>query len=114
MIAAILAAIGGRGLAIGAAVVAGILFTVAVYQTGVNAERKRGEAATLRTKIQALELDIKVAKDAANVARKIGDANEVAATSNAEKVRELTDRLAKRKDAPRLSPADARSLSDIR
>lgn len=43
----------------------GGILIISIYQTGVRAERKRGEAAALRVKIATLEADIRQARLAA-------------------------------------------------
>lgn len=43
----------------------GIVLIAGIYQTGVRAERKRGEAAALRAQIATLEADIRQARLAA-------------------------------------------------
>lgn len=116
MVHLILAKLGGRGMAIIAAFVAGMAVLVAAYQTGVNAERKRGEAASLLAEIATLKRDIEIQKAATNVARKIADANEVSAATNAEKVRALALEISNRPAADQcgLSRDDARRLRGIR
>ena len=42
----------------------GMAVLIGVYQTGVNAERKRGQAAALRAEIATLKADIAIARQA--------------------------------------------------
>lgn len=102
-----------RGIVIAASVVA-VLF--AAYRTGVNGERKRGEAASLRAQIAAMRAD------AANIRQAIDDADQRSASldnlqsTNAEKVR-VVIREAEKAPAScgcRLDAAAARRLQSIR
>jgi hypothetical protein len=84
-----------------------------VYQAGVNAERKRGEAATLRVEIQTLRRD-KAISDAALI-RVADDAAELAAEAeqNERQIDALQDIIRNRAD-PGLTQLELDGLLNIR
>lgn len=111
--AALLSPAAWRGIVIAASVVA-VLF--AAYRTGVNGERKRGEAANLRAQIAAMQADAAIARQAVDDADQRSANLEKLATSNAEKVR-VVIREAEKTPAScgcRLDAAAARRLQSIR
>ena len=83
------------------------------YQTGVNAERKRGEAATLRVEIQTMRRD-KAISDAALI-RVADDAAELAAEAeqNERQIDALQDIIRNRAD-PGLTQLELDGLLNIR
>jgi hypothetical protein len=116
MIGAVLGLIGGRGIAIAAGALAAVALLFGVYQTGVSAERKRGEAATLRAQLAIVRADLAISRAAEVDAKARGDELASAAGKNKEAIDELEADLAKRPVADRcgLSGADARKLRNIR
>lgn len=86
----------------------GAVLLLAAYQTGANAERKRGEAADLRVRIETLQTDLDIARSAAERAR---------ATSQAlaDRARTLSERLENAPDAdPSCGPYSAADLERLR
>lgn len=115
MIGAILGVLGGRGVAIVAAVVGALVLLAAVYQTGVNAERKRGEAASLRAQLKIKDADLKAAQRAGEIAKQLASELERSASETAGSLYALEEEIRKRPvaDQCKLSPADARWLRDF-
>lgn len=115
MIGAVLGVLGGRGVAIVAAVVGALVLLTAVYQTGVNAERKRGEAASLRAQLKIKDADLKAAQRAGEIARQLASELERSASETAGALYELEQKLAKQPpgSVPRVSPADAEWLRNF-
>lgn len=89
----------------------GMAVLVGAYQTGVNAERKRGQAAALRAEIATLKADIAIARQAEADAATRAAAVELAADADRKIVEET--RRAPSNPACRLSPADALRLQSI-
>lgn len=116
MIGAVLGVLGGRGAAIVAGALAAVALLVAVYQTGVNSERKRGEAASLRAELKIKEADLQAAKRAGEMAKQLASEMERSAAENAGSLYALEEEIRKRPPADqcRLSPADAARLRNIR
>lgn len=86
---------------------------VGVYQAGVNAERKRGEAASLRVQIETMRRDKAIA-DAALI-RVADDAAELAAEAeqNERQINALQDIIRNRAD-PGLTQSELDGLLNIR
>lgn len=86
---------------------------VGIYQAGVNAERKRGEAATLRVEIQTMKRDKAIA-DAALI-RVTNDAAELkaAAEANEEQIDALREIIRNRAD-PGITQPELDGLLNIR
>jgi len=89
----------------------GMAVLFGAYRTGVNAERKRGEAAALRAQIATLRADIAIARQAEADAAARATAIEAAAAADQKIVEEV--RNAPSIPACRLSERDARRLSRI-
>lgn len=108
--------IGGKALLYIGAFLAGAALLAGAYQTGKNAERKRGEAATLRNEIKVLRSDLAAAKAAETAAQIEADRLAAAAKKDEGTTREIDDDLAKRKPEDRglLSRRDADRLRRIR
>lgn len=102
MIARILG--GWKGMAIGAA--AGVAILLGAYQTGVNAERSRGEAAELRVELDTLKADKALAEKALISAR----SKEVELTLETRQHEEELDAL--RKDLAARPPGSGRPATD--
>lgn len=66
----------------------GMAVLIGVYQTGVNAERKRGQAAALRAEIATLKADIAIARQAEADAATRAAAIELAADADRKIVEE--------------------------
>ena len=66
----------------------GMAVLVGAYQTGVRAERKRGEAAALRSQIATLKADIAIARQAEADAATRAAAVEIAAATDRKIVEE--------------------------
>jgi hypothetical protein len=98
-----------------AGALAAIALLVAVYQSGVNAERKRGEAATLRAELRIKEADLEAAKRAGEIAKQFADEMERSASESAGALDALEQELSKRPagSVPRVSPADAQWLRNF-
>ena len=90
----------------------GMAVLVGAYQTGVNAERKRGQAAALRAEIATLKADIAIARQAEADAATRAAAVEIAAAADRKIVEEIS--RAPSNPACRLSPADVQRLNRIR
>jgi hypothetical protein len=90
-----------------------VALLVGVYQAGVNAERKRGEAATLRVQIETMRRDKAIA-DAALI-RVADDAAELAAEAeqNERQIDALQDIIRNRAD-PGLTQSELDGLLNIR
>lgn len=96
---------------VGGLAIVGLL--IGVYQAGVNAERKRGEAASLRVEIETLKRDkaiaeralIRVADDTAEL--------EAAARENERQIDALQDIIRNRAD-PGLTQSELDGLLNIR
>lgn len=97
-------------LAVGLAVVA---MLIGAYQTGVNAERDRGEAASLRVEIQTLRRDKEIADRA--LIRVSNDAAQLAAEKrqNEEQINALRQIITDRAD-PGLTQSELDGLLNIR
>jgi len=89
----------------------GMAVLVGAYQTGVRAERKRGEAVALRAEIATLKADIAIARQAEADAATRAAAVEIAAAADRRIVEEIS--RAPSNPACRLSPADALRLQSI-
>lgn len=89
----------------------GMAVLFGAYQTGVNAERKRGQAAALRAEIATLKADIGIARQAEADAATRAAAVEIAAAADRKIVEEI--RSAPSNPACRLDDAAARRLSRI-
>ena len=89
----------------------GMAVLIGVYQTGVNAERKRGQAAALRAEIATLKADIAIARQAEADAKARATAIEVAAAADQRIVEEIS--RAPSNPACRLDDATARRLQSI-
>jgi hypothetical protein len=89
----------------------GLIF--GAYQTGVNAERKRGEAASLRVEIETLRRDKDIADRA--LVRVADDVAELAAAKeqNEEQINALREIIADRAD-PGLTQSELDGLLNIR
>lgn len=79
----------------------GALVVVSAYQTGVNAERKRGEAAGLRVELETLRSDMRLAAQAQDSATIKAAALEAAARQREEELDALRKELASRPEADR-------------
>lgn len=96
---------------VGGMAIVGLL--IGVYQAGVNAERKRGEAASLRVEIETLKRDktiaeralIRIADDAAEL--------EAAARENERQIDALQD-IIRNRDDPGLTQSELDGLLNIR
>jgi hypothetical protein len=95
------------------AIAAGLVLAVlaGVYRAGVNAERKRGEAAALRAEIATLQRDRDIARQAEADAAARTTALEAASRADRALLEEI--RRAPPNPSCRLSPADARRLQSI-
>jgi hypothetical protein len=89
----------------------GMAVLVGAYQTGVRAERKRGEAAALRAQIATLKADIAIARQAEADAKARATAIEVAASADQRIVEEV--RNASQTRSCVISPDLARRLQSI-
>lgn len=89
----------------------GVVLVAGIYETGVRAERKRGEAAGLRAQIATLEADIKQARLAAADGAARATAIEAASATDNRIIEEV--RRAAGPNSCRLSPADAARLQSI-
>lgn len=89
----------------------GMAVLIGVYQTGVNAERKRGQAAALRAEIATLKADIAIARQAEADAATRAAAVEIAAAADRKIVEEIS--RAPSNPACRLDDAAARRLQSI-
>lgn len=96
---------------VGAAVCAAVL--IGVYQAGARAERERGEAASLRSRITVLKLDIATAEAMSALDRSLAASAEQAAQINSEHVDALRKQSEGRVCGP-LTDRDARGLRNIR
>lgn len=86
---------------------AGILLCVGLYQAGVNAERRRGEAAQLRVELETVRLD-KVNAEKALISERAKAAELLAEDRrNEEELDALRKALAARPDADRRPATDA-------
>lgn len=90
-----------------------VVILVGAYQTGVNAERKRGEAASLRVEIETLRRDKDIADRA--LVRVADDVAELAAAKeqNEEQINALRQIVADRAD-PGLTQLELDGLLNIR
>lgn len=115
MIGAILGVLGGRGAAIVAGALAAVALLVAVYRTGVNAERKRGEAATLRAELRIKEADLQAALRAGEIAKQLASEMERSVSESARELHVLEQKLSKQppNSVPRVTPADAEWLRNF-
>ncbi len=90
-----------------------VALLVGTYQAGVNAERKRGEAATLRVEVETLKRDkaiteralIRIADDAAEL--------EAAKEQNEEQINALRE-IIRNRDDPGLTQSELDGLLNIR
>ena len=89
----------------------GMAVLIGVYQTGVNAERKRGQAAALRAEIATLKADIAIARQAEADAKARATAIEAAASADQRIVEEV--RNASQTRSCVISPDLARRLQSI-
>lgn len=83
-----------------------VLLLAGVYQAGVNAERKRGEAAQLRVELQTIEADRALAEKALIAARDDAATLEAEAKRNQEALDALNAQLAAGEDHLPASGAD--------
>lgn len=79
-------------------VLVGLVLVVGAYQAGVNAERDRGEAATLRVQVETIRRDKEIAERA--LVRVANDASELEAARRAdgEKIDQLQEIIRSRAD----------------
>lgn len=89
----------------------GMAVLIGAYQTGVRAERKRGDAVVLRAEIATLKADIAIARQAEADAATRAAAIEASAATDRKIVEEIS--RAPSNPACRLSPADALRLQSI-
>jgi len=90
------------GLKLYAAIgVGGMLVLVGAYQAGINAERKRGEAAQLRVELETLRLDKALAEKALLSAADKGVQLEAEVQLNEEALDALRKTLAARSESER-------------
>ncbi len=89
----------------------GMAVLIGAYQTGVRAERKRGQAAALRAEIATLKADIAIARQAEADAATRAAAVEIAADADRKIVEEIS--RAPSNPACRLDDAAARRLQSI-
>lgn len=89
----------------------GMAVLIGAYQTGVRAERKRGQAAALRAEIATLKADIAIARQAEADAATRAAAVEIAADADRKIVEEIS--RAPSNPACRLDDATARRLQSI-
>lgn len=91
----------------------GLVVVIGAYQAGVNAERKRGEAATLRVEIQTLKRDKQIAD--ATLIRVADDVAELAAAKeqNERQIDALQEIVRNRAD-PGLTQSELDGLLNIR
>lgn len=89
----------------------GMAVLVGAYQTGVRAERKRGEAVALRAEIATLKADIAIARQAQADAATRAAAIEASAAADRKIIEEIS--RAPSNPACRLDDAAARRLSRI-
>jgi len=77
---------------------AAVAIVIGAYQTGVNAERSRGEAARLRVELETMRLDKEIAERA--LVRTANDAAELAAQTkeNEEQIGALQEIIKERAD----------------
>jgi len=75
-----------------------LVIVIGAYQAGINAERKRGEAATLRVQIETMRLDKEIAER--SLVRVANDAAELEALrrSDEEKIDQLQEIIRARGD----------------
>lgn len=108
--------IGGKALLYAGVLFAGVALLVGAYQTGANAERKRGEAASLRAQIKILEADRDIAKRSEADALARGAALDSAVAANKDTIDALSRELATRPpgDRCKLSRRDVEWLRRIR
>lgn len=87
---------------------AGMLLLAGVYQSGVNAERKRGEAAQLRVELETMRLDDRLKAQAQKSAGAKAEALEAEVRENEETLDALRKALAARPETDRrpASPDD--------
>ncbi|HEV7278377.1 MAG TPA: hypothetical protein VGN80_19020 [Devosiaceae bacterium] len=86
---------------------AGLLLAAGIYQTGVNAERARGEAAELRVQIQTLERDRELAERARVSEAKKAAELEAEVQEREEALDALRETLTNRPEADRCPATDA-------
>lgn len=93
--------------------IAVIILVIGAYQTGVNSERSRGEAASLRVEIQTLKRDKEIADRA--LARVAQDAAELEAArrKDEEKIDQLQTIIRERNDRG-LNQSELDGLLNIR
>ena len=89
----------------------GMAVLIGAYQTGVRAERKRGQAAALRAEIATLKADIAIARQAEADAKARATAIEAAASADQRIVEEV--RNASQTRFCVISPDLARRLQSI-
>lgn len=79
-------------------VAAALVVAIGIYQAGVNAERNRGEAATLRVQIETMQIDKEIADR--SLIRVADDAAELAAArrTDEEKIAQLQEIIRTRSD----------------
>jgi len=75
-----------------------LVLAVGIYQSGVNAERNRGEAATLRVQIETMRLDKKIADRSLVRVADDAAALELARKADEEKIDQLQEIIRSRAD----------------
>jgi hypothetical protein len=103
---ALLALLGPLRLPLIALLVGGAV-VIGAYQTGVNAERKRGEAASLRQQLETVLADRRIALQAEASARRMAATLEAEARAYQEELDALRKDLAARPEADRRPIPDA-------
>lgn len=106
-----LSLMGGLRLPLMALGVAAIVAVVA-YQTGINAERKRGEANVLRQQLETIVADKAAAERAAASSARMAQQLEAEARAYQEELDDLRHTIAARPESER-RPASARDLDLI-
>lgn len=90
-----------------------LIIVVGAYQTGVRAERERGDAAALRVQVETLQRDRDIAQRAMIRSADTTAQLEAARLTDQEKIDALENAIRNR-NAPGLSQSDLERLLDIR
>lgn len=116
MIAGVLGFLGSKLAGYAAAIGGVILVLGIVYNAGVNSERKRGEAASLRAQIAIKEKDLAIARTSEQEAAQRAKSLEGEAAKNQRLLNELREANRKKPKDQQcvLSDDDARRLRNIR
>jgi len=96
-----------------AAALAAVVLLVGAYQTGVNAERARGQAAQLRVEIQTLRRDAAIADRAMERVAKDAAELEALRRTDGEKIDQLQEIIRGRGD-PGITQSELDGLLNIR